>query len=112
MPIFLANLVLYFYIPAYLFFSTTTPISHASAEYPGNCLYSHFTFMQGVIINNFKLIAELPAIASPLTVEHSQVGQRQPTLRDLELAVRRPLLVLHVLGNGFQEDLIHNLPKY
>lgn len=67
---------------------------------------------QGVIINNFRLIAELPAIASPLIMEHSQVGQPQFALGDPELAVPRPLLVLHVLGNGFQEDLIHNLPKY
>lgn len=46
-----------------------------------------------------------------LIVEGNQVGQAQLALGKSLLTASSHFLVLHVLGNSFQEDLLSSLPR-
>ena len=62
------------------------------------------------ILKSRRKIFTFPPIqeASDFTIEAYQVGQAQLPLGESMLAISDAFLLLHVPGNGFQDELFHH----
>lgn len=86
------------------------PIQPISAQFGyKDVMVDHVKSLTRVKMNNTHC-CPLPHTASHFIVEGNQVGQAEFAFSKSILTIPNHLLVLHVCGNEFQENLLHNIP--